>query len=82
MVWHNAFAVTTRMGSAKGRSKPMGLAAWVAIGFASGFAIGAAAVKLGLWYWLILRWNEEPPESPAGDAVPIPLKFRRLPPSR
>jgi len=33
MVWHNAFAVTTRMGSAKGRSKPMGLAAWVAIGF-------------------------------------------------
>jgi len=33
MVWHNAFTVTTRMGSAKGRSKPMGLAAWVAIGF-------------------------------------------------
>jgi len=41
MVWQNAFAVTTRMGSAKGRSKPMGLAAWVAIGFASGFAFGA-----------------------------------------
>ena len=82
MVWHNAFAVTTRMGSAKGRSKPMGLAAWVAIGFASGFAFGVAANRLGLWRWFILRWNEDSPESPPGDSIPIPLKFRRLPPSR
>ncbi|HIM62903.1 MAG TPA: hypothetical protein EYM73_04270 [Dehalococcoidia bacterium] len=52
----------------------MGLTEWVAIGFASGFAIGAAAVKLGLWYWLILRWNEEPPESPAGDSGPHPTE--------
>ena len=46
MVWQNAFTVTTRMGSAKGRSKPMGLAAWVAIGFASGFAFGACCHRV------------------------------------
>jgi len=37
----------------------MGLAAWVAIGFASGFAFGVAANRLGLWRWFILRWNIE-----------------------
>jgi hypothetical protein len=60
----------------------MGLTAWIAIGFASGFAFGVAANRLGLWNWFALRWNEDSPEPPAGDSIPIPLKFRRLPPSR
>jgi hypothetical protein len=60
----------------------MGLAEWVAIGFASGFAFCVAANRLGVWDWFIRGWNEEPPDSSAGDSIPIPLKFRRLPPSR
>ena len=60
----------------------MGLTAWVAIGFASGFAFGAAANQIGIWTWIIQRWNEEPPGPPPADSTPIPLKFRRLPPSR
>jgi hypothetical protein len=60
----------------------MSLTEWVAIGFTSGFAFGVATYWLGLWNWFALRWNEDSPEPPAGDSTPIPLKFRRLPPSR
>ena len=60
----------------------MGLEAWVAIGFASGFAFGLGANRLGLWEWLVLRWDEDPSDASAGDSPRIPLKFRRMPPSR
>jgi len=60
----------------------MSLTEWVAIGFTSGFAFGVATYWLGLWNWFALRWNEDSLEPPAGDFDSVPLKFRRLPPSR
>ena len=60
----------------------MGLIEWVALGFGSGFAFGVVTNRIGLWTWMIRRWNEDVPESPASGFVPVPLKFRRLPPPR
>lgn len=60
----------------------MGFAEWVAVAFASGFAFGTLAVRVGLWCWLVDRWNEESPDPLADEFIPIPMKFRRLPPGR
>lgn len=60
----------------------MNIVMWIVVWFGFGVALGAAAIKIGLWDLIIRRWNEDVPESQMTEFRPPLLKFRRLPPPR